>query len=138
MAENRGIFADDGAYNFEIYGNIIINMKDTSIDSRNCQTYYPEGNQNIIIRNNIVDCPIKFEGSDKQDNNCIRSGNILLYKKGTSIPVNIYSNLYTEKEDSKLQCIDWDEKGIIVNKSSYKKLQSRPYFKNIEQYIRIK
>ena len=80
---NRGIFCDDGAFNFQIYGNTITNIgnndwsiaarRETSLDSK-----FGGVNINNIIRDNIVDGPILFEGNEKSNNGCIFEGNIHL------------------------------------------------------------
>ena len=80
--DNRGIFCDDGARNFQIYGNTITNIANSySIDSRRVTVNISglgEVNVNNIIRDNIVDRPIRFQGNEMRNNGCIYEGNIHL------------------------------------------------------------
>lgn len=79
---NHGIFCDDGAKNFQIYGNTITNLIDGySIDSRRVNgNDSPFGGLNVnnVIRDNIVDCAIRFQGNEMSNNGCIFDGNIHL------------------------------------------------------------
>ena len=89
--DNNGIFCDDGAYNFQIYGNLIVNTPNSySIDSR-----YAPGiekskesktaivNVNNRIFDNVIDGPIRFEGREGSDNGCRLGSNVRL-KTATS------------------------------------------------------
>ncbi|MBR3114261.1 MAG: hypothetical protein IKH47_00580 [Bacteroidaceae bacterium] len=89
--DNNGIYCDDGAYNFQIYGNLIVNTPNSySIDSR----YTPNieksqesktaiVNVNNRIFDNVVDGPIRFEGREGGDNGCRLGSNVRL-KTATS------------------------------------------------------
>lgn len=139
MFYNHGIYCDDGASHYKLYGNIIINIQsNNSIDARTCQSEFPESNQDIQMMYNIVDRPIKFEGNTKYDNGCIKSRNILLYKIGEDIPKHIYAHLKTKKQDKQLLYEDWDEQGIIVSNKTMKTLKQLPCFDQIKQYIKKK
>jgi hypothetical protein len=139
MYYNHGIYCDDGASHYKLYGNIIINIQsNNSIDARTCQSEFPESNQDIQMMYNIVDRPIKFEGNTKSDNGCIKSRNILLYKIGEDIPKHIYAHLKTKKQDKQLLYEDWDEQGIIVSNKTMKTLKQLPCFDQIKQYIKKK
>lgn len=80
--DNHGIFCDDGAKNFKIYGNTITNLLDgNSIDSRrvaSLDSKFGGVNINNVIRDNIVDKPIRFQGNQIANNGCIFEGNIHL------------------------------------------------------------
>lgn len=82
VCDNRGIFCDDGAMNFQIYGNTITNLTNSySIDSRRVASLDSKlgaVNVNNVIRDNIVDRPIRFQGNEKKNNGCIFEGNIHL------------------------------------------------------------
>ena len=81
-ADNRGIFCDDGAKNFQIYGNTVTNLTNCySIDSRRVVGYDSQFgglNVNNVIRDNIVDRTIRFEGNEMLNNGCIFEDNIHL------------------------------------------------------------
>lgn len=139
MFYNHGIYCDDGASNFKLIGNVIINItNNNSIDSRSCQSEFPESNQDIQMMYNIVDRPIKFEGNTKKDNGCIKSRNILLYKDGKAIPKHIYAHLNTKKQDKQLLYEDWDEQGFTVSNKTWKSLSQLPCFDQIKRYIKKK
>ena len=80
--DNRGIFCDDGAKNFQIYGNTITNVANSySIDSRRVsrdESKVGGNNINNVIRDNIVDSPIRFQGNEMKNNGCVFEGNIHL------------------------------------------------------------
>lgn len=77
---NRGVFCDDGAKNFQIYGNTITDVANSySIDSRRVtedEDKLGALNINNVIRDNIVDRPIRFQGNEMSNNGCIFEGNI--------------------------------------------------------------
>lgn len=83
--ENRGVFADDGAYGFSLYGNVIVNTPNSySIDSRrvinietNPKSFAKSVNRNISIYDNVIDGAIRFEARDKNAN-CQLGDNVLL------------------------------------------------------------
>lgn len=138
VAENHGVFCDDGASHFKLYGNIIINISDYSIDSRSCQAEFPKGNQDIQIKYNIVDKPIKFEGNTRHNNKCIKSSNIFLYKKEIFPFQNKYANLTIETADKHLQFGGWRESSIMVGNKTLKQLKLLPCYLEIKKYINKK
>lgn len=109
MKSNRGIFCDDGAYNIEIYGNVITNIANSRcIDSRRVtkveQSSFPESdidraNVNIIIRDNIVDGSIRFEAHESPDNGCVKGVNYIFPAKDGSTPRMIVDHVADQKED---------------------------------------
>ena len=79
---NRGIFADDGAYNIFIYSNIIENVRNAhSISARYATGRSTAGNPdniNKIIANNIVDNEIEIGGNpDIENNGCYLGVNVI-------------------------------------------------------------
>lgn len=109
MKSNRGIFCDDGAYNIEIYGNVITNIANSRcIDSRRVtkveQSSFPESdidraNVDIIIRDNIVDGSIRFEAHEDPDNGCVKGINYILPTKDGSMPRMIVDHVADQKDD---------------------------------------
>lgn len=109
MKSNRGIFCDDGAYNIEIYGNVITNIANSRcIDSRRVtkveQTNAPElgidrANVNIIIRDNIIDGGIRFEAHENLDNGCVKGANYILPSKNGKMPRMIVDHVADQKDD---------------------------------------
>lgn len=131
MRLNRGIFCDDGASHFSVYGNVVMNVANSySIESRNCENKLPGANTDIRIEGNFVDSPIKFEGSSKGDNHCVVSGNVLFYKEGEEPPVNVYSRLTTESPDRQMPFYGHDPDGIIVSRQQMEQLRELPHYNN--------
>lgn len=136
VAENRGIFCDDGAYNFSLTGNVIINVVDDySIDSRNCQGNFPYGNQNILIADNIVSSPIKFEGGTNAGSKCIVSGNAMLYRQGERLQPNHYKHLTVRKHDLQLPYLQRTDSGITFSAQARQTLRTLPAYKQIATFL---
>lgn len=120
---NRGIFCDDGASHFRVYGNVVMGVANSySIESRNCENKLEGGNTDIRIEHNIVDTAIKFEGSSKGDNGCVVSGNVMLCREGEVPPENVYSRLTTESPDRQMTFWGYDEDGIVVDRRQMERL----------------
>ena len=74
LASGNGIYIDDGAYNINVYDNIITNIDGNlyNINSRakisqEAKKNTPEYSTNNFITNNIVDGPIRFEIRNDED-----------------------------------------------------------------------
>ena len=138
MLLNRGIFCDDGANHFRVYGNVVVNILNSySIESRNCEKKFPGANEDNRMEANIVDCPIKFEGSSvgagpvsARDNGCVVSGNVMLYKEGEEPPENIYSRLTTERPDQQMTFHGNSLEGIIIDRRQMERLRKLPHAEN--------
>lgn len=129
MHLNRGIFCDDGASHFRLYGNVIINIANSySIDSRDCTAKFPDANQDIRMEGNIVDSAIKFEGSSKDDNGCVASGNVMLCKKGKEPPENVFSRLTTGRPDRQMTFWGHSPDGIVVDQRQMERLRKLPHY----------
>ena len=103
MKDYRGIFCDDGASNFKIVGNIILNIPNGySISSRYVKDDINENysnNSNNIISYNIIDNGIRFEGYKTEDRNCIKGVNLLLENKDSFILKSRYDYLSICNDD---------------------------------------
>ena len=113
MKDNRGIFCDDGAYNIEIYGNVITGIDNSMcIDSRRVtlveRSKTPESeidraNVNIVIRDNTIDGSIRFEANEDSDNGCIKRANYILPATDGKTPKMIINNVPDQENDIVLQ-----------------------------------
>ena len=103
MFANRGIFCDDGAYNFDIIGNVIVRIGNSyCIESRRVKkveersspgSEIRHSNVNIEIADNIVDGRIKFIGNESvADNNCYMGSYFYLRSNNSSILKNEIRN----------------------------------------------
>ena len=108
MKDNRGIFCDDGAYNIEIYGNVITGIDNSwCIDSRRVakaelantpESKIERTNVNISIHDNIVDGGIRFEANEGLDNGCVKGVNYILCARNDELP-KMKVNHVTNTED---------------------------------------
>lgn len=109
MHSNRGIFCDDGAFNVEIYGNVITGIANSyCIDSRRVRKVErsndPESpieraNINIIIRDNTIDGGIRFVAHEGPDNGCVKGTNYILPGKKGKMPEMTVKNVVNPKQD---------------------------------------
>jgi parallel beta-helix repeat protein len=131
---NRGIFCDDGAYGFQLYGNLIQNIADNDycIASRRdgriekldaSPTGVQRSNTNNIIRDNIVDGDILFVGNECNNNGCIYGPNYLLVKKEERKPVVKIGNVPTIAEDVEVKELGYGKSKIKVSKTDYNKIR---------------
>lgn len=143
--DNRGIFCDDGAYNFQIIGNVIIGITNSyCIDSRRVssveKTQSPSSgiiaaNVNNVIQDNFIEGEIQFVGNETVVNGCAKGRNFLL------------SSGNKKKIKSNISCVDGIEDVIIESFSSgnnfwivkpldYKLLRQSPVWKQIKRIVK--
>ncbi len=142
---NRGIFCDDGAYNYQIYGNIITNIANSyCIASRrepNVEiTKTPESgivksNVNNVIRDNIVDGEILFVGHEDIKNGCVKGANYILMKKGEKAPKNTIKNIINPEEDIPLEFVGLANGKHYITSQSYRKLKKSKSWKNLRKLV---
>ena len=120
MKDNRGIFCDDGAYNIQIYGNVITGIENSyCIDSRRVASVEKNGsrgknvsrtNINNKIFDNIVDGSIRFEPREDADNGCLLGPNYMASR-------------------------DMTNGRLSVSKSDYKKIRETPALKHVRRQL---
>lgn len=139
IKDNRGIFCDDGASNFLIYGNVIENIANSfCIDSRrvaSVERTVGTSNINNKIYGNIVDGRIRFQGNEKENNGCVLGVNYILVKKGQLVPNSIYSNVHKDQKDI---IIDYskNKKGLVgMSRQDYQNLKKKTEWKSIKHYF---
>ena len=120
--DNNGIYCDDGAYNFQIYGNVILNTSNGySIDSR----YTPNieksresktaiVNVNNRIYDNVIDGPIRFEGREGGDNQCRLGQNVLLKAAAPTMLKGVRNNAVNKENKT----LNLDNNGSFVAATS--------------------
>ena len=136
---NRGIYCDDGAYGFTLYGNVITGISNSNyIDSRMVPSEDLPTNTNNVIEYNIVEGNYKFEGSKKSGNGCVKGKNFVLYHKGDS-PYNIViNNFQNPEEDAYLEYTANRELTIVVPRKTRRELKKLPFFSRIKKYIKVR
>lgn len=143
MKDNRGIFCDEGARNFKIYNNVILNIPNCySIDARQVPDRTAAdtlNNRNNLMMYNIVDNRIRFVGREGKNNGCEKVGNILLYKKDNAPISHQYRQLDVCEDDIQI-CYKSlsDSQWVLENKKDWHTLKKIPGFKKIKRYFKIK
>lgn len=120
MEQNRGVFCDDGASNFRIYGNIVLNTPNSySIDSRRSEDLHEwfTNNANNFIANNVVDGAVRFQGYGDEERRCVKGANYVI--RGENTLINKFDNLEENRQD------------IEIEKPSLKMVRSK-YIKNFK------
>ncbi len=135
MRSNRGIFCDEGARNFSIYGNTILNTPNSySIDARRVNDEN-EGdslnNKNNLIMYNFVDNSIRFEGRQENNNNCIKGANIIICKHGSLSPSSQYNYLEWFEDDFIMDYYEIKQGKVVVDNSSMKEIKRFPVYKKV-------
>ena len=109
LASGNGIYIDDGAYNVNVYDNIVTDI-DGKLYNINCRSRIseqakenaPAYSTNNFIANNIIDGPIRFEArEDKAAENYPESaygGSIFLTRDNKSFK-NRYVNVDTSNDE---------------------------------------
>ena len=141
MKDNRGIFCDEGARNFKIYNNVILNTPNCySIDARRvadktkADTLNNCGN---VMMYNIVDGRIRFVGRDKDNNGCVKIGNVLLSKKGASSIMHQYDRFDIDEEDIELVSRgEVNKVSTISDEYDLKVLRTMPGYTQIKKYLK--
>ncbi len=142
---NRGIFCDDGAYNVQIYGNVITGIVNNNcIESRRVAsventktkgTDIDRSNVNIEIRENIVDGNIFFVGNEDLENGCVKGSNYVLITGNSPSLMNTIKNVSEFEEDITLD-YNGEKNGCVgISKKSYCLLRKVDIWRSIRGYI---
>ena len=145
MAGNRGIYCDDGAYNFKIIGNVVTGIANSyCIDSRRVEnveerntpgTGIERANVNIEIRDNVVDGRIRFVGHEDADNGCRIGTNYLLAENDTATVNNIIKQVNTEGSEQTLVFTGMKKGKLGVARKSYKQMRRMSDWRTIRQHF---
>lgn len=136
---NRGIYCDDGAYGFTLYGNIVTGISNSNyIDSRLVPSAGLPTNTNNVMEYNIVEGRYKFEGGKKVGNGCVKGKNIVL-NTSNGEPYKIVLGQFDKDEDD-LNLEYKRNKGlsIVVPRSTRRELRKLPFYGRIKKYIKIR
>lgn len=144
IGSNRGIYCDDGAKNFTLYGNIVLNVANSrSLDARydtalerydNTQV----ANINKVMQYNIINGGLKIQGKPGGKNGCVKGKNILLYKQGEQPAFDIVvDNVETLEDDILLPYKTTKDRVIVVSRSTRRELRKLPFYDRIQQYITL-
>lgn len=140
---NRGIYCDDGAKNFKIFGNIIMKVHNSnSIDARYdavLESFDKSqlANINKVMENNIVDGSIKFQGRRDGRNGCFKGSNFMFNSSQDRVPKYDVLNVEFHQEDVQIEVKKIRNRSIVLSRSSRRQLKKYPIYKDIKQYINI-
>ena len=136
---NRGIYCDDGAYGFSVYGNVITSISNSNyIDSRLVPSSTLPTNTNNLMENNIVAGRYKFEGRAGADNGCVKGQNIVLSEAGAEPYKIILNNLDERAGDRYMEYRGTKDLKIVVSRKTRRELRKLPYYKHIKKYITVR
>ena len=139
---NRGIYCDDGAKNFTLQGNIVMNVLNCNcIDARyagvlenidNTKT----SNVSKVMRYNIINGDVKFQGKPIPENGCIKDCNYVtnIEDKGS---VRDYDNLEVKTDDITIKIRKVRKSKVVVDRKTKKLLKTCPVYNEIKQYITV-
>ena len=144
---NRGVFCDDGALGFEIYGNVIRNImlndyciasrREPSVEKRvDPKSELERSNINNTIRDNILDGKILFKGHESFNNGCQKGANYIMLTQGEEQPQNVIANVDLMSEDKMIDVIAFNGSNYIVLKPDHKKIRRSECWKYLKQYVR--
>lgn len=134
---NRGIFCDDGGKNLSIYGNVILNIKNSfAIDSREVKRIESESKSRVSIANvnnkvffNIVDSNIRFGGRNHGDNGCLYGKNVFFQ---VSPDDNVITHTKIISDDVYLKSFQIVNDKIKLGKGDLGILKSFPFYRRIK------
>jgi hypothetical protein len=145
MKSNRGIFCDNGASNFELYGNVITGIANSwCIDSRrvkkaeranNPDSKMERANVNISIHDNIVDGGIRFEANEDLDNGCVKGGDYILCASNDELPKMKVNHVTDAEEDIVLEYTGMKDGIISLSSQSYSQLKRNKNCRSVSSYF---
>jgi len=135
---NRGVYCDDGTYNFSIYGNVITSITNYNyIDSRLVpSTKFPTNTNNVMLYN-IVEGNYQFEGRKEPENGCVKGQNIVLSRKSDAPFRYIINNFDNPEEDVFLEYKE--NKGLVIKvpRSTRRQLKKLTFYRRIKKYFKV-
>ena len=144
---NHGIFCDDGALGFEIYGNVITNIdngrciaarRDASIEYvRNKKSKVHKTNINNVVRDNVMDGCYLFWGNEQANNGCVKGTNYLIAKGGKA-PELDGGNYERSEDDVIIQAEGMLDCKVIVNRDEYHAISKSVEWKSLKTKIKRK
>lgn len=136
---NRGIYCDDGAYGFTLYGNIVTgNLNSNFIDSRLVPSANLPTNTNNVMEYNIVEGRYKFEGSTKAGNGCRKGKNIVLNVAEGEPYMTVLGKFEKAEDDVHLEYKSNRDLSIVVPRSTQQELKKLPFYSRIKKYIIVR
>ena len=152
LCDNRGIFCDDGACHFELYGNIILNTPNGySIDSRYTPSIAkdPQSKTRTIntgnrIYDNIIDGNLRFEGtpagseSVSPSGGCSLGNNIVLTLGSKHPAANVLNNLSRQRAFISAPYIGIDKGKVVVPAATMRRISDLDSAKPMLEHFQMR
>lgn len=145
MFTNQGIYCDNGAFGYQMYGNVIVRIansncigsrRDANGEERNSPgSGIKATNINNIVRDNIVDGRILFVGNERENNGCVFGNNYVLLSSGSDVPVHTIKNVTEEGSIILLDHTGYRRGRIGVSRQSYKTLKKSVEWKWLKKIM---
>ncbi len=144
VGSNRGIYCDDGAKNFTLYGNIVLNVANSRCLDARYDTALEKydntqiANVNKVMKNNIINGGVLIQGRPSANNGCMKGRHYLLYKEGESFGFDIVvKDVENVEEDVPLTYKTTRDDAIVVSRKTRRELRKLPFYERIEKYIKL-
>lgn len=140
MKDNRGIFCDDGASGFSIYGNVVTGIANSyAIDARRTPSIEARSggrrvNVNNYIGYNVLEGAVRFEGR-LAGTSCTKDPNYVLQAKGSILPGNDISSVKQSGRDITLNVREIKDGVVILSPSSFRRIRRWKYYPQMQQYF---
>ncbi|MBO6169580.1 MAG: right-handed parallel beta-helix repeat-containing protein [Bacteroidales bacterium] len=140
MKDNRGIFCDDGASGFKIYGNVITGISNSyAIDARRTTMLElkiggRKVNVNNYIGGNVVEGPLRFEGR-LAGSGCKKDADYLLVPFGASLPQNDISSVEVSDKDVRVNISGVKDGVIYLPAFSMWRIRRWEYYDQMKDYF---
>lgn len=140
---NNGIYCDQGAKGFKLYGNVITHIATGyTIYSRRvayieklASSQVKKTNVDNQIMNNILDGKYMFNGRPG-DNNCVKGRNYLVRAADGSVPVLKMSDIPVVEDDVVLDNVTIADGKVKVSREDLGKYFSSREFDPVRQYLK--
>ncbi|MBR3075285.1 MAG: right-handed parallel beta-helix repeat-containing protein [Bacteroidales bacterium] len=143
MKDNRGIFLDDGAYNLQVYGNVITGIANSyCIDSRrvaSVEKIIGRANYNNKVYDNVVDGKLRLEGREEDSLSCSIGPNFCLSETGQApAGMRVTSGVISEGDDVPLRLRRTSGERKVLSYSSFNKLRRAfPDWNKVRKHFRF-
>ncbi len=131
---NRGIYCDDGAHGFSLYGNIVTNIDNSYCIDSWLYRVDSVNNTNNLVMFNVVDGKCRFEGAEMNDNHCIKGSNLIMYR-GDEKPINKIHNYVIVGEDIDFSLKTNKKDKISLDYKNRRILRQYKIFNGLKRYV---
>ena len=145
VKSNRGIFCDDGAYNYQLIGNVITGIANCyCIDARRVAkvqeantpgTGIDKSNVNVVMKDNIVDGKIHFVGNKIDDNGCVLGDTYYLRSGNIELPKSNIKNVSVVGGNVVLNYMGERDGHVWISSKSFRQIKKSSVWGDVKNYI---